>query len=63
MPAAPITPPMSAWLLELGIPTRHVMRFQVMAPTSAPTAVITYNIGLAVPLIGALSTRIAIHGF
>ena len=32
---APSSPPMRAWLLELGMPNRHVMRFQVMAPTSA----------------------------
>ncbi len=33
--ADPSRPPMSAWLDELGIPSRQVMRFQVMAPTRA----------------------------
>ena len=31
---APSSPPMSAWLDELGRPSHHVMRFQVMAPMS-----------------------------
>src|SRR5512132_2989717 len=31
----PISPPMSAWLDDDGMPSRHVIRFQVMAPTSA----------------------------
>ena len=39
MPAArivaPSRPPIRAWLLELGIPRRHVSRFQAIAPRSA----------------------------
>ena len=33
--AAPIRPPMRAWLLELGMASAQVMRFQVIAPSSA----------------------------
>src|ERR1035437_491463 len=33
--AAPIRPPMRAWLLELGMASAHVIRFQVMAPIRA----------------------------
>src|SRR5215207_2944783 len=33
--AAPITPPTSAWLDEEGSPNHHVIRFQMIAPTSA----------------------------
>ena len=33
--AAPSRPPINAWLLELGIPSRQVNRFQKMAPISA----------------------------
>ena len=33
--AAPPSPPMSAWLDELGRPTYQVMRFQTIAPSSA----------------------------
>ena len=33
--AAPISPPIKAWLLELGIDNRHVIRFQTIAPMSA----------------------------
>ena len=36
---APIRPPMSAWLDELGMPNHHVMRFQAMAPTSAAATI------------------------
>ena len=32
---APIRPPISEWLLELGIPSRHVSRFHTMAPMIA----------------------------
>ena len=32
---APSNPPISAWLLELGIPARQVIRFQTMAPMRA----------------------------
>ena len=32
---APSSPPISAWLLELGRPSRHVMRFHTIAPISA----------------------------
>ena len=32
---APSSPPISAWLLELGIPARQVIRFQTMAPMRA----------------------------
>ena len=35
MSVAPSSPPISAWLLELGMPSRHVMRFQVIAPIRA----------------------------
>ena len=30
----PTSPPMSAWLLDVGIANSHVMTFQIMAPTS-----------------------------
>ena len=33
--AAPNRPPISAWLDELGMPSRQVKRFQAMAPTRA----------------------------
>ena len=33
--AAPIRPPIRAWLLELGIARAHVIRFQAIAPSSA----------------------------
>ncbi len=33
--AAPIRPPMRAWLLELGIARTHVIRFQAIAPRRA----------------------------
>src|SRR5271157_3315854 len=33
--AAPIRPPISAWLLELGIDNRQVIRFQEIAPSKA----------------------------
>ena len=32
---APMSPPIRAWLLELGMPRRHVIRFQAIAPISA----------------------------
>ena len=32
---APSRPPISAWLLDEGIPSRQVSRFQTMAPTRA----------------------------
>ena len=35
MIVAPSSPPMRAWLLELGMPSRQVIRFQAMAPISA----------------------------
>jgi hypothetical protein len=37
---APIRPPMSAWLDDEGMPTRHVMRFHVIAPMSAAATMI-----------------------
>ena len=35
--AAPMRPPIRAWLLELGIDKRHVIRFQLIAPSNAAT--------------------------
>ena len=37
---APSSPPISAWLDELGMPRRHVIRFQTIAPTSAAATMI-----------------------
>ena len=39
MIVAPIRPPIRAWLLELGRPSRQVMRFQVIAPMSAAATI------------------------
>ena len=36
---APRSPPMSAWLLELGRPRRQVRRFQKIAPTNAAATI------------------------
>ena len=36
---APSSPPISAWLDELGMPSRHVSRFQTIAPTSAAATI------------------------
>ena len=36
---APSSPPMSAWLLELGRPSHHVRRFQTIAPRSAAATI------------------------
>ena len=36
---APSSPPISAWLDELGIPSRQVSRFQAIAPTSAAATI------------------------
>ena len=36
---APSSPPISAWLDELGMPSRHVIRFQAIAPTSAAATI------------------------
>src|SRR2546423_7824187 len=44
-------------------PARPMIQSSVIALTSAPAAVMTYRSGLALPLGGALSGRIAIHGF
>lgn len=33
---APISPPISAWLDDEGMPNRQVMMFQTIAPISAP---------------------------
>ena len=53
---APISPPIRAWLDELGIPSRHVMRFQTMPPTRA--AITTISLGLRpVPEYGSGLTR------
>ena len=38
--AAPISPPISAWLDDDGMPSRHVIRFQTMPPTSAAATTI-----------------------
>jgi hypothetical protein len=37
---APISPPISAWLEDEGIPSRHVIRFHVIAPMSAAATTI-----------------------
>jgi hypothetical protein len=39
MRPAPISPPMMAWLDELGMPYHQVMRFQAMAPMSAAATI------------------------
>ena len=36
---APSRPPIRAWLDELGMPSRHVIRFQMIAPTSAAATI------------------------
>ena len=36
---APSSPPISAWLLELGRPSHQVMRFQMIAPISAAATI------------------------
>src|ERR1700741_3351874 len=38
--AEPMMPPIRAWLDDEGIPRRQVIRFQVMAPTSAAATTI-----------------------
>src|SRR6266513_5250146 len=38
--AEPMMPPINAWLDDEGIPRRHVIRFQVIAPTSAAATTI-----------------------
>ena len=53
---APSSPPIRAWLDELGMPSRQVMRFQTIPPTSA--AITTSSFGLApVPGSGSGLTR------
>src|SRR6266576_175823 len=37
---APSSPPIRAWLDELGMPNRHVTRFQTIAPTSAAATIV-----------------------
>ena len=39
MIVAPMRPPMSAWLLELGRPRCQVIRFQLIAPRSAAATI------------------------
>ena len=40
MIVAPSRPPMSAWLLETGGPSHHVMRFHAIAPMSAAATIV-----------------------
>ena len=47
---APTSPPTSAWLLEVGSPKYHVIRSQIIAPTSAENIIIT-----RISLLGASS--------
>src|SRR4051812_45969033 len=41
---APSKPPMSAWLLDDGIPWRHVIRFHVIAPISAAATTVVVDV-------------------
>ena len=60
--AAPIRPPIRAWLLELGIARAHVIRFQLIAPSSAaartvaplPRTMLSWTIPLPIVLATAV---------
>ena len=49
---APSSPPISAWLDELGMPSRHVIRFQTMPPMRAAMTTISFGLS-SVPESGA----------
>ncbi len=49
---APSSPPISAWLDELGMPRRQVTRFQKIAPTRAPATTIWLG-STPVPAVGS----------
>ena len=54
MTVAPMRPPISAWLLELGRPSHQVMRFQVIAPISAAattTWVVVSSFTIPAPMV------------
>jgi len=59
--AAPSRPPISAWLLELGMPSRHVNRFQKMAPISAAATTETPSTLVAtIPAPTVLATAVPV---
>src|SRR5260221_9818949 len=63
MIVAPMMPPISAWLELDGIERYHVIRFQVIAPTSAAStstspSVPTSSFGLMIPLAIVAATSI-----
>src|SRR4029078_10477449 len=58
---APSNPPIRAWLLELGIPSRQVNRFQKMAPMSAAATPETPSTLLAIsPAPTVLATAVPV---
>ena len=58
MRVAPSSPPIRAWLLELGMPSRQVMRFQVMAPIrAAATTTMSVSVGVDEPRTDRLGDR------
>jgi hypothetical protein len=60
---APRRPPMSAWLDELGMPSRQVMRFHAMAPISAAATTIcpaSPSGGVASPDAMVLATAVPV---